>query len=431
MSGVRDLFFDEFYNELETAIEGYENNEDETSEPPHLADEFENRWHPYIPGERDQDEVFISVDGGVQISRFAYGGFVAVARACALTHTPEEGRRLTKSVKVHIQEVYDNRDRGFIPVYARMITEYRAATGAAREALDRGLKPVVLMDGSLYLGRFPYATREYRHHPALIIELLDSISDLRALARDRSFPLAGVSKDSSVFYLNMELLKAALVRAGYPRLKALVAYASSPFDLSLKLGIMEEQDRRDLKPFLDKRPLCDSALVHFCAESEGYTQPLLLAPSLYRSGSEGVAFYKRLERNLPRETAEKISTSLRRFLISPPVAVSYWKPTPGSRPLRVDIAGHSLGHSEPWGSSGGNVLIEAPDRGALEGVVDHLHHWYCNEVEYNVPLKQADILARFDRNLYTTKYEPFIISRLERAGVDVIGTRRNLREMGA
>lgn len=430
MSGVRDLFFDEFYAELETAMETYVNHEHD-SEPPRLADELANRWHPYQPGDRNPGEVLVSVDGGVQISRFAYGGFVAVARACALAHAPGEGRRLTKRVKIQIQEVYDNRDRGFIPGYVRMISEYRAAAAAAREVLDRGLKPVVFMDGSLYLGRFPYATREYRHHPFLIVELLDSISDLRALARDNGFPLAGISKDSSVFYLHMELLKAALARVGHHRLRVLVDDASNPFDLRLKLGAMEEQDRRALEPFLDRRPFCDSALVHFCAESEGYTQPLLLAPSLYRSGSEGVALYKRLERNLPRETADTVIASLRRFFKSPPVAVTYWKPTPSSRPFRVDIAGHSLGRSEPWGASGGNAFLEAPDHGALEGVVDHLHHWYCNDVEYNVPLKQADMLAHFDRNLYTTKYEPFIISRLKRAGVDVMGTRRNLREMGA
>lgn len=430
MSGVRDLFFDEFYAELETAMETYVNHEHD-SEPPRLADELANRWHPYQPGDRNPGEVLVSVDGGVQISRFAYGGFVAVARACALAHAPGEGRRLTKRVKIQIQEVYDNRDRGFIPGYVRMISEYRAAAAAAREVLDRGLKPVVFMDGSLYLGRFPYATREYRHHPFLIVELLDSISDLRALARDNGFPLAGISKDSSVFYLHMELLKAALARVGHHRLRVLVDDASNPFDLRLKLGAMEEQDRRALEPFLDRRPFCDSALVHFCAESEGYTQPLLLAPSLYRSGSEGVALYKRLERNLPRETADTVIASLRRFFKSPPVAVTYWKPTPSSRPFRVDVAGHSLGRSEPWGASGGNAFLEAPDHGALEGVVDHLHHWYCNDVEYNVPLKQADMLAHFDRNLYTTKYEPFIISRLKRAGVDVMGTRRNLREMGA
>jgi len=42
---------------------------------------------------------------------------------------------------------------------------------------------------------------------------------------------------------------------------------------------------------------------------------------------------------------------------------------------------------------------------------------------------QADMLARFDRTLYRTKYEPFIISRLERAGLDITGRRRALREV--
>ena len=431
MSGVRDLFFDEFYTELETAMESYKNREDENTEPLRLAAELTQRWYPYPPGARDPNEILISVDGGVQISRFAYGGFVTVARACAITHTSGEGRRLTKTVKIHIQEVYDNRDRGLIPNYARLIAEYRTAAKAAQEVLELGLKPVVLMDGSLYLSRFPYATREYRRHPALLVELLDSISDLRTLAMKRKFPIMGISKDSSVFYLHMALLNAALLKAKTPRLRELIDDTYTPFDLALRVKTMKEKDQRALEPFLDRRPICDSALVHACAESEGYSQPLLLAPSIYRIDFQGGSLYDRLERNLSPEIKEFMITSLRNFLDCPPVAVTYWKPTKISRPFRVDIAGHSLGRSEPWDSSKENTFFEVPDNRALQGILNHLHHWYCNDVEYNIPLKQADTLARFDRNLYSTKYEPFIISRLERAGVNVMGTRRNLREVEA
>jgi hypothetical protein len=66
----------------------------------------------------------------------------------------------------------------------------------------------------------------------------------------------------------------------------------------------------------------------------------------------------------------------------------------------------------------------------LEKVLNHLGHWFCNEVEYNIPLKQADTLARFDRDLYRRKYEPFIVKRLEEAGLDVTGKRRTMREIG-
>jgi hypothetical protein len=288
------------------------------------------------------------------------------------------------------------------------------------------------MDGSLYLSRFPYATREYRHHPSLLQELLDSITALRVLARDHSFPVAGVTKDSTVFYLYMELLKGALLDAGQGRLRSLVEEATTPMDLRAKAERFELPDRNALEPYMERRPLCDTALIRLCTDVEGYTRPLLLAPSIYYARGDAPSLYRRIQQSLSQETAESLETSLRAFFALPGVAVTYWKPTPTSRPFRVDLAAHALGHPEPWGDQRGNTLLEpeAP-LNTLETVLDHLYNWYCNDVEYNIPLKQADALARFDRNLYTTKYEPFIVNRLERAGVDIRGTRRNLREMEA
>jgi len=427
---VRDLFFDEFYEELEAVASAIEGSERDTEAPPLLGDEFERHWNPYSPEEDHGDEVLVSVDGGVQISRFAYGGFVAVARACALVHSPGQPRDLAKKVKIHVQEVYDNRDRGLIPGYVRMIAEYGAAAAAAEGVLEAGGTPLVLLDGSLYLSRFPYAVREYRHHPALIGELLDSLTRLRALARDHGFPLAAVSKDSTVFYLHMELLRRAIHRAGRGDLLRHIGDATTPFDLRVKTERLDEEDRKSLEPFNDPRPLCDSHLVDTCATTEGYTHPLLLAPSIYYARGGAPQLHERLRRSLPRETAEAIVASLIAFFESPGVATTYWKPTPAARPFRVDLASHSLGHPGAWIRRRANELVPAPwDPKPLHRVLDHLGYWYCNDVEYNVPLKQADTLARFDRNLYTTKYEPFIIRRLEEAGVDIAGTRRNLREM--
>ena len=73
MSGVRDLFFDEFYEELETVASAIESSEINTVAPPLLADELKRHWNPYTPNYSPGDEVLVSVDGGVQISRFAYG----------------------------------------------------------------------------------------------------------------------------------------------------------------------------------------------------------------------------------------------------------------------------------------------------------------------------------------------------------------------
>ena len=39
------------------------------------------------------------------------------------------------------------------------------------------------------------------------------------------------------------------------------------------------------------------------------------------------------------------------------------------------------------------------------------------------------MLARFDRELYRSKYEPFIVKRLEAAGLRLTEARRSQREL--
>jgi hypothetical protein len=297
LSQVRDLFFDEFYEELERVVTGITREEEPPQEPTVLTEEIRKRWHPYIPDPGDREEAFISVDGGVQLSRFAYGAFVAVGRACALVHWPGRDRTMEKRVKIHVQEVYDDRDRGFIPGYVRMIAEYDAARAAAERVLKEGGKPLVLLDGSLYFSRFPYAIREYRHHPELLAELFNSISSLRCLGRDSGFPVVAVSKDSTVFYLYIRLLKDAVKGAGLGRLTEEIDEASSPLDLRVKMDTWPDGDKKALEPFMERRPLCDTALIRTATDVEGYTQPLILAPSIYYGRSDAPALFRRIERN--------------------------------------------------------------------------------------------------------------------------------------
>jgi len=265
---VRDLFFDEFYAELERAVAGIERNEEEAIAPPVLGEEMRRRWRPYLPDPEDRTEALISVDGGVQVSNFAYGNFVAVGRACALINRPE-GRTIEKRVKIYVEEVYDDRDRGFIPSYVRMIAEYEAARAAAERVLEEGGRPLVLLDGSLYFSRFPYAIREYQHHPELLAELFNSISALHVLGRDRGFPVAAVAKDSTVFYLYMELLKDAAARSGLGRLTQRIEEASSPLDLRLRMVGWTPEDREAFGHLVEARPLCDTALVRESVEEGG------------------------------------------------------------------------------------------------------------------------------------------------------------------
>lgn len=429
MSRIRDLFFDEFYDELERVAVGIE-KEERADQPPLLMEEARGRWHAYTPDPGGREGALISVDGGVQFSSFAYGDFVAVARACALVNWPGRSQSVEKSVKMYVGEVFDDRDRGFIPGYVRMITEYDAAYAAASKVIEEGGTPVVLMDGSLYFGRFPYAVREYIHHGGLLTELFESITRLRCLSRDYGFPLVGVTKDSTVFYMYMAMMRRAVDDAGLGWLIPEVEEASSPFNLRMKAEQWPPDKRAQAEAFLERRPLCDTALVNEVMREEGYTHPLILAPSIYYGRDRDTPdLFERIRKNVGVK-AEPMVHALGGFFKCPGVAVTYWKPTEKARPFRVDVSASLLGYSDPWDKRKSNEFVDAEaDMKPMEQVLNHLGYWHVNPIEYNVPLRQADMLARFDRELYRQKYEPFIVKRLERAGLLVTDSRRDIREI--
>ena len=428
MSGVKDLFFDEFYSELERVAGEIAAREEEDVKQSILADEVKAKWISYTGDSEDRQGTLISVDGGIQQSDFAYGDFVAAGRAIALIHKPGEGRRMERKVRIYVGQVFEDRDKGFIPGYVRTICEYDAAYAAAKKVLDEGGQPVILMDGSLYIGRFPYAVREYRHHPELLIDFFESITRLRTLARDNGFPLVGVAKDSSVFFLYMELLKTAVTRAGVGSLVKQLDEASSPLDLRGKMQNWSETEWKQIEPWIEARPLCDPLLVKESTETAGYTVPLYLSPSIYYADHDTLSLYRMMDKYLEAKTATRVKEAIKEFFSAPGVAAIYWKPDPTARPFRVDVLANLLGHPEAWDNHTRNMFLTCNPN--LEKVLNHLGHWFCNEVEYNIPLKQADTLAHFDRDLYHRKYEPFIVRRLEEAGLDLEGKRREKRNLG-
>lgn len=429
MPQIRDLFFEEFYEELERVIGNIKRQESETH-PPKLSREVAGKWIDFVFKLPEDDVTLISVDGGVQFSEFAYGGFIAVGRACALIHIRDRSQGMVKRVKIYSGEVFDDRDRYSIPGYVRLISEYEAARKASEQVLKEGGKPLVLMDGSLYFPRFPYAIHDYQHHPTLMAELFEAVSSLYKISVAEVFPLAAVSKDSSVFYLHMELLKEAAIKAGLKKGASLLEEASSPYDLRLKMVDWDPEDKEALEPLLDTVPLCDTALIEHSISKTGFSTPLLLAPSIYYDGGSIPAFYRRIERVVGGAVAERVISALDAFFSTPGVVMTYFKPTLDARPLRVDLSASILGLEGKWKSmKRSRFSDEKMSLEALIHILNHLAYWFCNEVEYNIPLHNADKIARFDTDLYKSKYEPYLIERLKEAGFDTTGRRRALREV--
>jgi hypothetical protein len=428
LARIKDLFFDEFYQELEKVMVDIEKDSIPLP-PPLLRHELTSKWNKYSTDHKKREGALISVDGGVQFSSFAYGDFVAVGRACALVHWPDHKQIVKKDVKIYVDEVFDRRDRGFIPSYVRMITEYNAAFKAAERVLDEDGLPIVVIDGSLYFGRFPYAVREYVHHGDLLAELFHSMTRLRCLGRDKNFPIIGITKDSTVFYAYMAMLWEKAKEAGLGRLCNEFKDAYNPMNLRIKAEQMPPEDKSIVEPFIEKRPLCDTALVKEVTETEGYTLPLLLAPSIYYGRDEDTPkLFERISRNIGSDRANPIIQELQGFFNCPGVAVSYWKPRKDDRPFRIDVSASWLGYPEPWQSKGNRFIDADYNLKPFEMILNHLGYWHVNPIEYNIPLKHVDMLARFDRELYKQKYEPFIVKRLKEAGLQVMDSRRDLRE---
>jgi len=435
MSQMRDIFFDEFYEELERTISGLRSEDIRIEPPDKVIEALKKRWHEYEPAGRSSSLTLVAVDGGVQRAEFSHGWTVSIGRACALIYSPEEekrGIRIKKRVKIHLGRVFDNRDKSYIPGYVRLVAEYSAARDAAEEVLKGGGIPLVLMDGSLYLSRFPYAEREYVSHPELLAELFESITALHLLSRDHGFPVAALSKDTSVFYLYMTLLREVLALSGANgRLADLVAKSTSPMSLREKMGRLNEVDKRTLNTLLGGvKSLTDLEVVEASAENQGFSHPLLLAPSIYyRSGDTVSSLNRRVRALLPREVAERVIAALEGFFSRPAVALTYWRPRRDGRAFRVDISGSSLGYGTPMMETTQNTFVaEDCDLRALREVLDYLKFCFCNDVEYNISLHQADKLARFDRQLYASRYEPFLIKRLEERGIVLRRRVRDLRE---
>jgi len=209
-------------------------------------------------------------------SEFAYGGFVAVGRACALIHLRDRGQEIVKRVKIYSGELFDDRDRYNILNYVRLISEYEAARKASEQVLKEGEKSLVLMDGSLYFPCFHYAIRDYQHHPILMAELFEAVSSIYKISVTEVFPFAVVSKDSSAFYLHMMLLKEATIKAGLKNVASLLEKASSPHDLRLKMVDWLSEDKEAFEPLLDAVPLCDIALIGRSVSKTGFSTPRTL-----------------------------------------------------------------------------------------------------------------------------------------------------------
>jgi len=430
MAQMRDIFFPEFYEELQNELGSMAHGNLHEQPDPAVAEKLRTRWHLLGPSQPDTSLIPIAVDGGIQQSSFSDGVIVSVARACALICHPnrKSGPEIVKRVKIRAVRVFGG-DRTYIPSYVRMIAEHEAARAAAERVLSEGSIPLVLMDGSLYLGRFPYAEREYLSHAQLLAELFDCIASLHTLSRDHSFPLVGLSKDSAVFYLYMSLLRENLIESGADdRVIELLATSTSPISLRERLRRMVTNPS-SFSNLQATWPISDTRLIELSTSGTGFSHPLLLAPSIYyRKGDSLPSIYRRVRGLLSTSLSERVLRALEAFFSRPTTGLVYWRPPRSNRAFRLDISAGCLGDETAMRDVKSNVFAsDSSDLSILRKVLGILEMWFCNDLEYDIPLHQSDKLARFDSTLYKSHYEPYIRSRMQSLGFVPRSRLRDLR----
>jgi len=177
----------------------------------------------------------------------------------------------------------------------------------------------------------------------------------------------------------------------------------------------------------------DEGLYSELVTEPGFTTPLALAPhTIFLSGESKAKgwydtnFRKRIERD---SDLSGVLKRLDEYFSSTPIALTYWKPPGVSVVYRLDVPASLLGYRGECGNLSEDVFLEEEEYlSAMRNIVSMLN-WMRQGPYVVYPLVQVDSIAKLDRNLYKTAYEPAIVEELRRRGFRVNPRKRKIRDL--
>ena len=386
-------------------------------------------WHAFNQAS-DPDDCVVSCDGSIAESVFSGGLEAWVGRAVAHIR-PKQGS-MTSLPSVEVPVGYE---LGGKSIFLKTI-ELETLSRAIERATENHAKVFAVYDGNLslflparYLQRLQPLADLFERHVKAIIKCFK-------LTQQGRVELVGVSKDSNVTYLRARLTLDALLQADPEVGEAMRRGQRSLRLMARRLTeIIEHDGKSSLRPYLNElgQPISDEALYGELDTGPGYTAPLLLAPQTRFFALEAEkgtndwwdsSFRRLLERN---SALEGLRVALDDLYSLPPVAISYWKPRHGPATFRIDIPSNLLGQESKTGDMKENVLAEDIGSDRTQGLVSKLN-WLSQGENIVSPLTEVDAIARLDRRLYHSSYEPLIIKELASKGHTVRLSKRRIRD---
>ncbi|RLI77658.1 hypothetical protein DRP04_11090, partial [Archaeoglobales archaeon] len=255
---------------------------------------------------------------------------------------------------------------------------------------------------------------------AFMIKYFEAIITLFELCERKKVPLIGISKESRTSFFREFLIKEILNEMEKDgRIKDAGKLLSLALDDKRK-AIDEAEKLQDetiiklIEELIHRRP--DFQLILNCANSAGYTTPLLLGASLrWRREYDRIArdpeefVISRFPLSSRKEEFVRRASKIVREILNLPAIVSFHLlPSKNDTPMRIDIPAWFFGIKEKISEVGWPEAVNVE----LGEILRLISAGYCGLDNYNIWLSAVDFEVRLRReifeNLYLPKFEEIV-----------------------
>ena len=405
-------FLGEYINELQKKSERIKMNFEKSEANNELERVFSKYWINSELINAKPDFSVLAIDSSSTKFTTSNGGIFYVIRALGLS-------RDSKYRKIWVDLDYSEEPHYDSYILSRMMEWLEHSI--AIEAINNGFEGLILVDGSIY-GRIAHIPIEinFVNNRAFMIKYFEAIITLFELCERKKVPLIGISKESRTSFFREFLIKEILNEMEKDgRIKDAGKLLSLALDDKRK-AIEEAEKLQDetiiklIEELIHRRP--DFQLILNCANSAGYTTPLLLGASLrWRREYDRIArdpeefVISRFPLSSRKEEFVRRASKIVREILNLPAIVSFHLlPSKNDTPMRIDIPAWFFGIKEKISEVGWPEAVNVE----LGEILRLISAGYCGLDNYNIWLSAVDFEVRLRReifeNLYLPKFEEIV-----------------------
>lgn len=374
----------------------------------YLKELFRKYWiNDTFPESYPDEFKVIAVDSSSRHITMANGGIFYVVRAIAVSSTRTEFK------KIYVGFDYSPTDK-YREVISRTMEWLEHET--ILDALNKGFKGYVLIDGSIY-GRLAHVPLEINsvYNRGFMIKYFETLIKLLNVSKEKNVPLIGISKESrSSFFREFLIRNAILKLARELGIGESKVYSTLHMALDRRRKVVEEVEKMPdvikelMKEYITQKP--DFQLIMNYAVTPGYTVPLLLsipartkrAFKLIKDGPEKYlrSAFPSLSRD--KDFVEHALNVVKELPNLPSIISFHILPQINDTPMRVDVPSWVFGIEHKLSEVDFNEVVSVN----IDKILEIIFAGYCGLENYNIWLTAADRKVKLKRSAFESIYLP-------------------------